>query len=136
MPKGVLQGLDSTHGKCYYWGPEECFSRQWCYLSASMRLLLPTLWSCDLKANERPNKIAWEEDNTHTDIRTSRHYERIGLRVDSFITIYIEFCQNQFRRWSLFWPYVQQYEDITPATRKWSIIGYLLSIQKGTRNCK
>ena len=39
----VLQGLDSTHGKCYYWGPEECFSEQCCYLSASMRLLLPTL---------------------------------------------------------------------------------------------
>ena len=39
----VLQGLESTHGKCYYWGPEECCSGQWCYLSASMRLLLPTL---------------------------------------------------------------------------------------------
>ena len=39
----VLQGLYSTHGKCYYWGPEECFSWQWCYLSASMRLLLTPL---------------------------------------------------------------------------------------------
>ena len=39
----VLPGLDSTLGKCSYWGPEECFSGQWCYLSASMWLSLPTL---------------------------------------------------------------------------------------------
>ena len=39
----VLQRLDSSHGKCSYPGPEECFYRQWCYLSASMRLFLPTL---------------------------------------------------------------------------------------------
>ena len=51
----VLQGLYSTHGKCYYCGPEECFSEQWCYLSASMRLLLPTFLCaalhCYIKTN-------------------------------------------------------------------------------------
>ena len=39
----VLQRLDSSHGKCSYPGPEECFYRQWCYLSASMPLFLQTL---------------------------------------------------------------------------------------------
>ena len=39
----VLQRLDSSHGKCSYPGPEECFYRQCCYLSASMWLFLPTL---------------------------------------------------------------------------------------------
>ena len=37
----VLHRLDSSHGKCSYPGPEECF---WCYLSASMQLFLPTLY--------------------------------------------------------------------------------------------
>ena len=39
----VLQRLDSSHGKCSYPGPEECFYRQWCHLSASMQLFQPTL---------------------------------------------------------------------------------------------
>ena len=39
----VLQRLDSSHGKCSYPRPEECFYRQQCYLSASMQLFLPTL---------------------------------------------------------------------------------------------
>ena len=39
----VLQRLDSSHGKCSYPEAEDCFYRQWCYLSASMRLFLPTL---------------------------------------------------------------------------------------------
>ena len=39
----VMQGLDSTHRKCSYWWPVEPFYRQWCCLSASMWLLLPTL---------------------------------------------------------------------------------------------
>ena len=45
----VLQRLDSSHGKCSYPGPEECISGQWCYLSASMQLLLPTLsWGTEI----------------------------------------------------------------------------------------
>ena len=44
-------GRRCTHGKCYYWGPEECFSWQWCFLSASMRLLLPTLSGCIILLN-------------------------------------------------------------------------------------
>ena len=41
----------------------------------------------DLRANERPKKIAWEGDNTQTNIRTSQLYERIGLRADSLKTV-------------------------------------------------
>ena len=54
----VLHGLDSTHGKCYYWGGEECFSGQWCYISASMRLLLQTL--------VKTNKQVWTQYNNLT----------------------------------------------------------------------
>ena len=58
----VLQRLDSSHGKCSSPGPEECFYRQWCYLSASMRLFLPTLviviviWKVVLGSNVYPTR--------------------------------------------------------------------------------
>ena len=38
----VLPGLDSPHGKCSYQQAKIPFYRQWCYLSASVQLLLPT----------------------------------------------------------------------------------------------
>ena len=53
----VFPGLYSTLGKCSYWGPEECFSAQWCYLSASMRLLIPTLMRMPL--NMRCRTLKW-----------------------------------------------------------------------------
>ena len=58
----VLQRLDSSHGKCSSPGPEECFYRQWCYLSAYMRLFLPTLviviviWKVVLGSNVYPTR--------------------------------------------------------------------------------
>ena len=39
----VLPGLYSTHGKWSCRRPAECFFWCWCYLSASVRLSLPTL---------------------------------------------------------------------------------------------
>ena len=53
----VLQRLDSSHRKCSYPGPEKCFYRQWCYLSAAMRLFLPTLsvWSNLISEEEEEN---------------------------------------------------------------------------------
>ena len=53
----VLPGLYSTHGKWSCRRPAECFFWCWCYLSASVRLSLPTLPPGGLK-NDMCKKLS------------------------------------------------------------------------------